>query len=217
MLGEDPSEVIGPEDRGRAFQDKPLWKRFVIVFAGPGNARAFITTAHRGQNSPVDPALTTPGVGRADVWVFDAAGPGASALAGTPLAVLALKGDTPRALAATDDRAAGRIYNVADPDNLTELELTQLVASAAGYDGGFAVVPTERLPPRFRFPGRLDQHWAVDSSRIRRELGYREPTARGEAIRATVRWERANPPGSVDPGQFDYAAEDLVINRSRVG
>ena len=43
-----------------------------IVFAGPGRSRAFITTAHRGQNSPVDPQLTTPGVGRADVWVFDA-------------------------------------------------------------------------------------------------------------------------------------------------
>ncbi|TFG81366.1 MAG: hypothetical protein E4H19_14715, partial [Chromatiales bacterium] len=42
-----------------------------IVFAGPGRNRAFITTAHRGQNSPWnDPAnpgqLTTPGIGRAD-------------------------------------------------------------------------------------------------------------------------------------------------------
>src|SRR5262249_2925204 len=54
-----------------------------IVFAGPGGGRAFITTAHRGQQrtdaslSAVpgagDPQLTTPGVGRADVWVFDAA------------------------------------------------------------------------------------------------------------------------------------------------
>src|SRR5947208_4686268 len=43
-----------------------------IVFAGPGGNRAFITTAHRGQNSPDDPELTTEGVGRADVWVFDA-------------------------------------------------------------------------------------------------------------------------------------------------
>src|SRR5262249_39575992 len=39
-----------------------------IVFAGPGRRRAFITTAHRGQNVPYDPKLTTPGVGRADVW-----------------------------------------------------------------------------------------------------------------------------------------------------
>ncbi len=43
-----------------------------IVFAGPGGNRAFITAAHRGQNRPGDPQLTTPGIPRADVWVFDA-------------------------------------------------------------------------------------------------------------------------------------------------
>jgi YVTN family beta-propeller protein len=73
-----------------------------IVFAGPGKARAFITTAHRGQNSPNDPQLTTPGVGRADVWVFDANNLGSS-LGGAPLKVLSLFADTPRALAATPD------------------------------------------------------------------------------------------------------------------
>jgi DNA-binding beta-propeller fold protein YncE len=80
-----------------------------IVFAGPNGSRAFITTAHRGQNSPyTDPAnpgeLTTPGVGRADVWVFDALNPGAS-LGGTPLTVIKLFTDTPRALAVSPDRA----------------------------------------------------------------------------------------------------------------
>src|SRR5690349_1376433 len=33
-----------------------------IVFAGPGRQRAFITTAHRGQNVPFDPQLTVEGV-----------------------------------------------------------------------------------------------------------------------------------------------------------
>ncbi|HEV7503912.1 MAG TPA: beta-propeller fold lactonase family protein, partial [Thermoanaerobaculia bacterium] len=58
-----------------------------IVFAGPGGKRAFITTAHRGQNLPFDPQLSTPGVGRADVWVFDAdaLGSGSSDVGGTPL------------------------------------------------------------------------------------------------------------------------------------
>ena len=32
-----------------------------IVFAGTGKSRAFITAAHRGQNAPFDPKLTTPG------------------------------------------------------------------------------------------------------------------------------------------------------------
>ncbi len=83
-----------------------------IVFAGPGDARAFITTAHRGQHrtdpsiSAVagagDPRLTTEGIGRADVWIFDATNLGAT-LGGTPLRILSVFGDTPRALARSTD------------------------------------------------------------------------------------------------------------------
>jgi YVTN family beta-propeller protein len=82
-----------------------------IVFAGTGGTRAFITTAHRGQQrtdpsiasvpGAGDPQLTTPGIGRADVWVFDATNLGTNA--GTPLSILTLFGDTPRALAVTPD------------------------------------------------------------------------------------------------------------------
>jgi YVTN family beta-propeller protein len=78
-----------------------------IVFAGPGRKRAFITTAHRGQNHPGDPQLTTPGVGRADVWVFHAAHLGA-APGGEPLTIVTLFTDTPRALAVSPDGA--RVY-----------------------------------------------------------------------------------------------------------
>jgi DNA-binding beta-propeller fold protein YncE len=73
-----------------------------IVFAGPGRSRAFVTCAHRGQNVPFDPQLQTPGVGRADVWVFDATNLGGG-LGGTPLTIVTLFGDTPRALAASPD------------------------------------------------------------------------------------------------------------------
>jgi len=78
-----------------------------IVFAGPERRRAFITTAHRGQNLPFDPQFTTPGVGRADVWVFDADGLGGT-LGGTPLTIITLFTDTPRALAVTPD--GSRVY-----------------------------------------------------------------------------------------------------------
>jgi len=73
-----------------------------IVFAGPGGNRAFITTAHRGQNSPVDPQLTTEGVGRADIWVFDAANLGSS-MGGDEETIVTVFGDTPRALAVSTD------------------------------------------------------------------------------------------------------------------
>ena len=77
-----------------------------IVFGGSGFDRAFITTAHRGQNTPlhatIHTVLTTDGIGRADVWVFDAGNLGAT-LGGTPLTIVNLFGDTPRPLAVSAD------------------------------------------------------------------------------------------------------------------
>ena len=80
-----------------------------IVFAGTGGNRAFVTMAHRGQNSPYnDPSnpgeLITPGIGRADVWVFDVATTNVSAsLSGDPIAIVTLFGDTPKALTVSPD------------------------------------------------------------------------------------------------------------------
>ncbi|HEX5063315.1 MAG TPA: hypothetical protein VFV99_28255 [Kofleriaceae bacterium] len=73
-----------------------------IVFAGTNRDRAFITTAHRGQNTGDAYDLQTPGVGRADVWVFDANNLG-SAPGGNRLTKLTLFADTPRALAVSGD------------------------------------------------------------------------------------------------------------------
>ncbi|HEU0031988.1 MAG TPA: beta-propeller fold lactonase family protein [Kofleriaceae bacterium] len=78
-----------------------------IVFAGTNRDRAFVTTAHRGQNSPIDPQLTTPGIGRADVWVFDTRALGSS-LGGTPQTIVSLFTDSPRALAVSPD--GSRVY-----------------------------------------------------------------------------------------------------------
>ncbi len=76
-----------------------------IVFAGAGGRRAFVTMAHRGQNTPYPRGeYEVPGIGRADVWVFDADDLGTS-LTGTPLTRLVLFGDRPRALAVTPDRS----------------------------------------------------------------------------------------------------------------
>jgi YVTN family beta-propeller protein len=74
-----------------------------IVFAGPNKRWAFITTAHRGQNSPYPLGEhEVPGIGRADVWVFDTTNPGATGF-GTRAAIINLFGDRPRALAVSPD------------------------------------------------------------------------------------------------------------------
>ena len=74
-----------------------------IVFAGNNSSRAFITTAHRGQNSPVPlEDFITPSIGRADVWVFDSANLG-DAMGGEPITIITLFMDTPRALSVSPD------------------------------------------------------------------------------------------------------------------
>jgi nucleoside-diphosphate-sugar epimerase len=114
------------------------------------------------------------------------------------------------ARAVVNQRAAGRIYNIAEPDNFTELEWTLRVAEAAGFQGEVRVLPDDRAPVHLRPPGNYRQHWAVDSSRIRRELGYEEPVPIAVALRRTIEWERVNPP-VVSIWKFDYAAEDAAV------
>jgi YVTN family beta-propeller protein len=103
VIALDGDATTGHVERTLLVGDEPR----DIVFAGPGRRRAFITTAHRGQNIPFDPQLTTPGVGRTDVWVFDPSALG-DALGGAPLTIVTLFTDTPRALAVTPDGA--RVY-----------------------------------------------------------------------------------------------------------
>jgi len=115
------------------------------------------------------------------------------------------------ALAATNDRAAGQIYNVAEAESFTELEWAQMIARSVGWTGEFVMRPADQVPEHLRLPGNTQQHWVVDSTKIRRDLGYTEPIARDEAIRRTVEWERANPPSGFTPHRFDYAAEDAAF------
>ncbi|HTJ43683.1 MAG TPA: hypothetical protein VL463_16370 [Kofleriaceae bacterium] len=81
-----------------------------IVFAGANKSRAFITCAHRGQNTGDAYDQQTAGVGRADVWVFDANNLGTPA-GGQRLTKLTFFADAPRALAATPD--GSRVYAAA--------------------------------------------------------------------------------------------------------
>ena len=115
------------------------------------------------------------------------------------------------ALAATDDRAARRIYNVCEEPSFSELEWARKIANEMGWDGEFVVLPVERTPRHLLKPGNAAQHWTASSSRIRRELGYEDPVAIEEAIRRTIRWERANLPAVSFLAQLDYEAEDAAL------
>lgn len=114
------------------------------------------------------------------------------------------------ALAAVSEQAAGRVYNVAETPAFSELDWAGKIAAATGWDGEFITLPKERTPPHLVLPGNSAQHWEADSTRIRKELGYEEPVPLEEAIRRTINWERAHPPGEFNPHTFDYEAEDAA-------
>src|SRR5690348_13113588 len=66
-----------------------------------------------------------------------------------------------------DDRAAGRVYNVADPVAFTEAEWVARIGEAVGWEGEVLAAPAGRIPLPFHCEQGLD----TDPSRLRHELG----------------------------------------------
>jgi nucleoside-diphosphate-sugar epimerase len=114
------------------------------------------------------------------------------------------------ALAASDNRAAERIYNICEQPAFSELEWAKKIAAEMRWQGEFVVLPGERMPGHLLQPGNHAQHWTASSARIRSELGYAEPVTLQEAIQQTIAWEKENPP-TLPLTQFDYAAEDAAL------
>lgn len=117
------------------------------------------------------------------------------------------------ALAVTNERAAGRIYNVGEEDTPTEADWVRSIARAAGWGGEILIHEKSSLPEPLADNAPYEHHLVSDTSRIRAELGYKERVGRTLALRQTVAWERENPPAEIDSAQFDYAAEDAVLER----
>ena len=118
------------------------------------------------------------------------------------------------ALAATHERAMGRIYNVAPRRTLSEAEWIDTIGRVAGWHGKIVPVPRERLPHHLVRDLDFRHDLVLSGERIRYELGYSEQIPFEIGIQKTVEWQRANPP-DVLPEMFDYAAEDAVVKGMR--
>lgn len=117
------------------------------------------------------------------------------------------------ALAATDDRAANRVYNVGELTALTTADWVRAIAQATGWPGQIIVAPDYQLPLELQSHAGMDQELVADTTRIRHELGFAARISREEGLRRTIAWERAHPPDIIDPRQFDYATEDAIFSR----
>ncbi len=115
------------------------------------------------------------------------------------------------ALAVTDDRAAYRVYNVAEPEGYTEHKWAEQIARVAQWPGQIVLAPDAVLPPALRCDSSVHAHLTVSSARIREELGYVEVVGQDDALARTIEWERAYPPAQDPSAAFDYAAEDAAL------
>ncbi|MGB3756129.1 MAG: NAD-dependent epimerase/dehydratase family protein [Rivularia sp. (in: cyanobacteria)] len=119
------------------------------------------------------------------------------------------------ALAVTKEQAKGRIYNVAEPETLSEEERITKIGKLAGWKGKVIRLSKEKFPQNWNFPFNTEQDWFVDSTKIREELGYREIVPIEKALKRTIEWERNHPSTEmqqlVAPWLLDYATEDVVL------
>ncbi|NKB68195.1 MAG: NAD-dependent epimerase/dehydratase family protein [Candidatus Latescibacteria bacterium] len=115
------------------------------------------------------------------------------------------------ALAVTDSRVEGKIYNIGEPDTLSEVDWIRAIGAVVGWEGKIATVPKERLPDHLQPSGNTAQDLVYNTELFREQCNYTEHIVANEGLKRTLDWERANPPENIDDTQFNYEAEDQVI------
>jgi nucleoside-diphosphate-sugar epimerase len=94
--------------------------------------------------------------------------------------------------AVENPQTAGKTYNVAESDVYAQAQWVRRIGRMVGWKG--RIVPEESSS---RLPLDWCHHLVMDTSRIRRELGYVERTDPDLALQKTIEWEQHHPPDKV--------------------
>ena len=111
------------------------------------------------------------------------------------------------ATAVTDDRAAGKVYNLGEAATPTTTERIRRIGEVMRWPGRVIPLSRDRLPPHLQTPYEARQDLVTETRRIRDELSYRESVPEDEGLRRTIQWE-CSVEAPADPGPLEYAAED---------
>ena len=120
------------------------------------------------------------------------------------------------------EKSKGEVYNCGDQEILSLRQVVDTIAQALGHSWEIVSMPWEiAIPARPLVAQPWTTHRIVSTGKIEAELGYRDVVAPREALARTARWlvENRPAPGGIEErvlqDPFDYAAEDLLIERYR--
>lgn len=120
------------------------------------------------------------------------------------------------------ENSCGEIFNAADSHALSLRDVVHHASRALDWEFEIIDMPAHlAVPARPLMSRPTTTHRLYDLTKIRSRLGYRDIVPPAEAVARTARWLVANPPPpangitveAVLQDPFDYAAEDLLIER----
>lgn len=125
------------------------------------------------------------------------------------------------ALALENQKAENEIYNASDETTFSARQTAQLIGEIMGHEWEIVPVPRALMPkiastqglPFSCDPFDIEPHLLLDISKIKAELGYRDPVPARKAMENTVKWLSDNPPQKSEFAVVSYAALDEAIRK----
>lgn len=105
--------------------------------------------------------------------------------------------------------ATAEVYNIAEAQALTEAEWVTAIIAQSGANAEVVTVKDELIAELQGHIERPEWHLAVDSTKLRTQLGFAEDCPFDEGLRETIAWERKNP--GDPPTASELEAEDRLL------
>ena len=112
-----------------------------------------------------------------------------------------------------------QVYNVGENFALTQEEWVLRIGRVMGWRGRIVFLDAERMPEHLREspPTDYSQDLTMDTTKIRRELGFEDVVPFEQGLAKTIEWLRACPMDPSETKDFDYSAEDACVSMAGAG
>jgi len=108
-----------------------------------------------------------------------------------------------------NNNANGNIFNVGEYDSASELKWIEKIAKIMNWNGKIIKVPSGRILDHSEF--NTEQNWVMNTSKIRKKLGYCECVSFDEGLKRTIEWELQSEYKKEASKKIDYKKEDNIL------